>query len=90
MRPPGQDAIDAAKQSGQWDALQSVDDLVEPAELIAALKARNAADWWSTAAPSYRRNVLRWIASAKREETKNKRINIVADHAAEARKVPNY
>lgn len=90
MRPPGQAAIDKAKASGRWDSLQSVDDLVEPGALVSALEAGGGAGWWSGAAPSYRRNVLRWIAAAKREETATKRINIIADHAAEGRKVPNY
>ncbi|WP_367281798.1 YdeI/OmpD-associated family protein [Ilumatobacter sp.] len=34
--------------------------------------------------------MLRWIAGAKREATRAKRIDIVAAHAARGEKVPNY
>ncbi|MEM7271831.1 MAG: YdeI/OmpD-associated family protein [Actinomycetota bacterium] len=90
MRPSGQAAIDRSKELGLWDALDHVDALEEPDDLRAALEARGATAWWSTAAPSYRRNVLRWIALAKRAPTREKRIETVASHAARGEKVPNY
>jgi uncharacterized protein YdeI (YjbR/CyaY-like superfamily) len=46
--------------------------------------------FWQTAAPSYRRNVLRWIASAKQAETRNKRIYKVASLSSQDQKVPQY
>jgi uncharacterized protein YdeI (YjbR/CyaY-like superfamily) len=90
MRPPGQAAIDRSKAAGLWDALDHVDALEDPDDLLAALDRHQGATWWATAAPSYRRNVLRWIASAKREPTRAKRIETVASHAARSEKVPNY
>lgn len=90
MRPAGTAAIDRAKELGTWDSLASVDRLEEPEDLLLALAQRDAMAWWSAAAPSYRRNVLRWIATAKRPPTREKRIRTVADHAARDEKVPNY
>jgi len=90
MQPPGQAAIDASKAAGLWEALPEVDALADPADLTAALAERGAQDWWAGAAPSYRRNVLRWIAGAKRPPTRFKRIEAVAAHAAQGEKVPNY
>lgn len=90
MQPAGMVTIERAKQLGTWDSLASVDRLEEPDDLRAAIEERDAVAWWSGAAPSYRRNVLRWIAGAKRPATRATRIRTVADHAARGEKVPNY
>ncbi len=90
MRPPGRAAVDRARELGTWDANDSVDRLEVPDDLGAALESHQATAWWARAAPSYRRNVLRWIAAAKREPTRAKRVDVVADHAARGEKVPHY
>ncbi|MDG3040643.1 YdeI/OmpD-associated family protein [Roseicyclus marinus] len=90
VKPAGRAAFERARQSGLLEALEAVDALEEPDDLVAGLAAAGGLDWWRAAAPSYRRNILRWIATAKRPETRAKRIGIVADHAALARKVPQY
>jgi uncharacterized protein YdeI (YjbR/CyaY-like superfamily) len=90
MMPPGRAALEAARQSAVFDSMQPVDALEEPSDLVDALDKVGSYDWWVTAAPSYRRNVLRWIASAKGNDTRLKRIHTVSEHAAEGKKVPNY
>ncbi len=90
MRAPGLATVERAKAAGTWEGRDDVDRLEEPVDLLAALDQRTASQWWEAAAPSYRRNVLRWIASAKREATRAKRIDTVVDHAARGEKVPNY
>ncbi|WP_222836415.1 YdeI/OmpD-associated family protein [Jannaschia donghaensis] len=90
MRAPGRAVIARDRASGLWDAMAHVDALEDPADLILALEARDAWPWWTDAAPSYRRNVLRWIAQAKADATRAKRVAIVAEHAARGEKVPNY
>ena len=90
MMPPGRAALEAARQSAVFDSMQPVDALEEPSDLVEALDKVGGYDWWVTAAPSYRRNVLRWIASAKGNDTRLKRIRSVSEHAAEGKKVPNY
>lgn len=90
MMSEGRAAIAASKKAGLWDAMAHVDRLEMPSDLANALDAKNAAAWWTAAAPSYRRNVLRWIETAKRPETRGKRIDAVAKAAARGEKVPNY
>ncbi|MEM8801404.1 MAG: YdeI/OmpD-associated family protein [Pseudomonadota bacterium] len=90
MHDAGRAAIRASKSSGKWNASADVDALIEPDDLKDGLRARRAKDWWDEAAPSYRRNILRWIASAKKAETRAKRIGIACDHAARGEKVPQY
>ncbi|MEO0861662.1 MAG: YdeI/OmpD-associated family protein [Pseudomonadota bacterium] len=89
MHPAGQAAIAAAKAEGMWESLSDVDALIPPDDLLDAFNSDGRA-WFTGAAPSYRRNVLRWIATAKTAPTRAKRIGVIAAHAAQGRKVPNY
>ena len=90
MQESGRAAIQQAKASGRYDSMAEVDDLIEPEALMSALRAGKATTWWNNAAPSYRRNILRWIAKAKRDSTKEKRIANVVEHCIRGEKVPNY
>lgn len=89
MQPPGLSAIEKARSTGGWDELDHVDGLVEPLELVAALDDCPAARaWWDASAPSYRRNVLRWLALAKTSATLGRRVAQAVDLAARGEKVP--
>lgn len=90
MRPAGRASIAFSKSIGKWSTLAHVDALEEPPDLVEALQAHQAKSWWDNAAPSYRRNILRWIATAKRSETRAKRVAISVQHAALREKVPQY
>ena len=90
MHPAGRATLERARASGRWTASDPVDALLDPPDLVAALDAARGMDWWRKAAPSYRRNVLRWIAGARRPETRARRVGTVAAHAAAGRKVPQY
>jgi len=89
MQEPGRAAIARSKQLGQWDAYAQVDALAVPADLRATLAAQPSAEtFFDAAAPSYRRNVLRWLAAAKRPETRADRLVRIAGASASARKLP--
>lgn len=90
MHPAGRAAVIAGQQSGKWNDSQPIDALIDPADLTESLAAHDAVDWWRASAPSYRRNILRWIAGAKQPQTRAKRIAITTAHAARAEKVPHY
>ncbi len=89
MMPSGLAAVETAKTAGTWNALDHVDALFVPEDLKNALSGP-ASSWFEAAAPSYRRNVLRWIAGAKKSGTRAKRVSIVAAYAAQGKRVPNY
>ena len=91
MQTPGQAAIARSKSLGLWLAHPDVDALLPPPDLVEALKARpRAHDHFSAFAPSHRRNVLRWLASAKQPATRAARIEKIARLAAEASRVPQF
>jgi uncharacterized protein YdeI (YjbR/CyaY-like superfamily) len=60
-----------------------------PAEYEERLRA-NAAAWkdWSARPPSYRKAATWWIVSAKREETRERRLAQLLEHAEKGRTVP--
>jgi uncharacterized protein YdeI (YjbR/CyaY-like superfamily) len=90
MHPAGDAVIEEARQSGRWTESNPIDALVDPNDLISALEASGGLVWWQAAAPSYRRNILRWIAAAKKPETRVKRIEKTSSLAAQQKKVPQF
>lgn len=65
-----------------WDAMNDVDALLGPSDLAAALAAQPPADQHFADFPvSTRRNILRWIASARTPPTRAKRIDLTATAA---------
>lgn len=46
--------------------MAQVDALQEPKDLISEIRACRTNEWWSTAATSYIRGILRWIAGAEK------------------------
>lgn len=75
MTPIGLAKIEAAKLDGCWDALTDSDNLVVPADLEAALLVNPVAHQsFHGFSPSSRKFILYWISSAKRSETRRKRV----------------
>ncbi len=87
MAPAGLAAIEAAKRDGTWTALDGIEDLQVPDDLAAALAANPAAEArFAAYSASTRKQLLWWVVSAKRPETRQRRIaRIVAAEAAEKR-----
>ena len=75
MTAAGRRAVDAAKANGWWTIYDAVEDLVEPQDLAAALAASPPARTaWTGFPPSARKQMLWWVISAGRPETRAKRI----------------
>lgn len=83
MQPAGLAAVQRAQQDGSWAALDAVEDLSVPDDLRAALQAQPPAERHFQAFPrSSQRNILEWIAAAKRPDTRAARIATTAEMAA--------
>ena len=79
VAPAGIAAVERAKSDGSWSILDPVERLEVPADLAAALNARSPAlHNWETFPPSARRALLAWIAMARRDETRTRRIEETA------------
>jgi uncharacterized protein YdeI (YjbR/CyaY-like superfamily) len=84
IEPPGQAVIDLAKANGTWDTLNSSDALEIPDDLAVALDAHPPArKHWDAFPPSVRKNILAWIGSAKRDQTRATRVTRTAQLAAD-------
>ena len=69
--------ITAAKENGMWDRPDRPEISMEtPKELQAAFKERvDAKIFFESLAPSHKKQYIAWIVTAKRPETKAKRVN---------------
>jgi len=84
MTPAGLAKIEAAKADGSWGALDGVEALEIPPDLGEALAANPAASEYFEAFPrSVKRSILEWIASARRPETRQARVDETVRLAAE-------
>jgi uncharacterized protein YdeI (YjbR/CyaY-like superfamily) len=75
MTEAGLTKVTAAKQNGSWNTLDAVEELIVPADLKQALAENETANKHFVAfSNTTKKNILFWIASAKRPETRLKRI----------------
>ena len=83
--------INVAKQNGSWDALTDSDAQVIPPDLANALQANpTAQQYFAAFSPSAQKNILAWISSAKRSETRAQRVQATVTCAAENKKASPY
>ena len=83
MTDAGRRAVEVAKANGWWTIYDSVEDLIEPPELTAALDANPVARaGWDAMSASARKLHLWTIVSAARPETKAKRIEKILSEAS--------
>ncbi|MHC1558111.1 YdeI/OmpD-associated family protein [Actinomycetospora sp. C-140] len=91
MTPAGQAAIEAARATGRWAALDAVEDLTEPDDLRSALDAvPRARAAWDAFPRSVKRAILEWIAAAKKPPTRAARIAETVGEAAEGRRAHQW
>ena len=89
MQQSGRDTISQSKLLGLWDAMQDVDTFVIPNDLQILLdKDRTAATYFTDCPPSYKRNVLRWLKSAKTERTRQKRLHSIFTECKTENRIP--
>lgn len=91
MAPAGLARIEEAKRDGTWTVYDGIEQLAMPADLAAALADNPAANaTFAAFSPSQSKQLLWHIESAKRPETRAKRIAEVVAAAAEGRNPLNW
>lgn len=91
MTTSGLVAIEIAKGNGSWEALNPIDELEFPDDFTRALtKNKSAARNFNAFPPSSKKIILGWILSAKRPETREKRIQETISLAAENVRANHY
>ncbi len=91
MADAGLKMVELAKETGTWQALDGVDKLKEPSEMLDLFKKNSIAQThWNAFPKSVRKGILEWILNAKKEETKLKRIWETVELAAENVRANQY
>jgi uncharacterized protein YdeI (YjbR/CyaY-like superfamily) len=86
MTEVGLEKIQAAKQNGSWNSLDAIEALTIPIDLKQAIDANSLANLnFDAFSNSLKKNILFWIDSAKRPETRLKRIEQTIISAAQNR-----
>lgn len=84
ITPAGLEKIEAAKKDGSWDFLDDIDDLIIPDDLKKVLNANYPAkENFEAFTDSIKKQILYWIKTAKRPQTRKNRIEKVVTLAAE-------
>ncbi|MDZ8027315.1 MAG: YdeI/OmpD-associated family protein [Nostoc sp. SerVER01] len=80
----GLETIAVAKQNGAWNSLDAIEALIIPSDLQQALEAnKTAKDYFEAFSNSSKKNIFFWIESAKRPETRLKRIEQTVNSAVQ-------
>lgn len=87
MTDAGLAVIARAKADGSWSALDAAESLTEPDELASALDANpEGRRQWDGFPKSPKRALIYWVTSAKRAETRARRVALIVSEAAEGRR----
>jgi uncharacterized protein YdeI (YjbR/CyaY-like superfamily) len=89
MRPAGFAAFERRRDDRSAVYSHENDEQELPPEYAARLAADAAASaFWEAATPTYRRQVIHWVLSAKQEATRERRLAQLVDDSAAGRLVP--
>lgn len=84
MTTAGLESVETAKQNGSWTIFDEVEEMIIPKDLATALeKNEGSMDFFLELTKSAKKMVLSWILLAKRQETRQKRIDKIAAQIAE-------
>lgn len=82
MQDAGYKSIEIAKENGSWSLLDEVEALITPSDLTDELsKHKGAQEFFNGLSNSAKKILLYWVISAKRKETREKRVTEIAINA---------
>lgn len=86
MAAAGMKLVEGAKADGSWNIYDEIEDLVVPPDLASALEENaSAGDYFGNFPDSSKKNILWWVKSARRPQTRAMRIAKTVALAAENR-----
>ena len=82
MEAAGYTSIEVAKENGSWTILDDVEALVIPEDLkVEFTNHEGAIEYYNSLSDSVKKTLLYWVVSAKRPETRQKRVIEIAENA---------
>lgn len=89
MTEAGLEKIKMAKENGMWNKLDDVDSLTIPTDLAKAFtKHKKAKKYYNTLKPTPQKYMLYWMNSAKRQDTRDRRIEEIIEALSQG-KIPD-
>ena len=83
MEEAGYKSIEIAKENGSWTILDEVEALVIPEDLKSEFaNYKGSMEFFDNLSKSVRKGLLYWVISAKRKETRQKRILEIVENAS--------
>ncbi|MDW5290290.1 YdeI/OmpD-associated family protein [Formosa sp. PL04] len=83
MKAAGYKSIEVAKENGSWTILDGVENLEIPKDLKQELAiCKVASEYFESLSKSNKKSILYWVISAKRKETRHKRIIEIVESAS--------
>lgn len=91
MTAAGLGIIETAKQNGSWTILDEVEELIIPDDLEQEFVTKpRAKEFFVSLSKSMKKQLLYWIVSAKRPETRQKRIGEIVERAEQGMKPEGF
>jgi len=82
MEKEGYKSIEIAKENGSWTILDEVEALIVPEDLKEELAHHESSmEYFDSLSKSDKKILLHWVVSAKRKETRQKRISEITENA---------
>ncbi|MBT3382953.1 MAG: hypothetical protein HN778_13945 [Prolixibacteraceae bacterium] len=83
MEEEGYKSIEIAKKNGSWTILDEVEELIIPEDLKEEFtNYKGSIEYFSSLNKSFKKILLHWVVSAKRKETRQKRILEIVENAS--------
>ena len=83
MMPPGLEKVRRARADESWTFLDDVEALIIPEDLVDALSQNSAAkETFEKFSDSSKKGILQWLKMAKRQETRQRRLEKIVSRAA--------
>ncbi|MDB4534311.1 YdeI/OmpD-associated family protein [Vicingaceae bacterium] len=91
MQEKGYKSIEIAKENGSWTILDSVEALIVPEDLKESFAShKGATEYYNSLSNSSKKTLLYWLNSAKRTETRQKRILEIVENASQSLKPKQF
>lgn len=91
MKEEGYKSIEIAKENGSWIILDEVEALIIPEDLKVEFENhKGSMEYFESLSKSGKKILLYWVVSAKRKETRQKRILEIAENASKKLKPKQF
>ncbi|MFC6860173.1 YdeI/OmpD-associated family protein [Zunongwangia atlantica] len=91
MAEAGLASIEIAKENGSWTFLDAIENLEIPNDLLLEFsKNKGTLEYFESLSKSDKKSILYWVISAKREQTREKRILDIVENACQRNKPKQF